>query len=489
MEWGINLKSKSKSLHAKIWSYLILFSIVILASLWLVQVIFLNRYYEWSKTMEMSHIADRIVSSYNSEDAVSVLDQISYERGVCVEIVTTDETSYSSNGIDRGCTLNEKNNIETVLYKRKFIRSGEKRVQYIYTNPIFHNKTILYGVKLESDTYAFIMASLEPLGATTSILASQLVYVTIGVLLLSFVIAYFISKNISKPIVQMSRSAKRMGNGNLNVHFDTNSSIEEINELAVTLNKMNAELVKTDELRRDLMANVSHDLKTPLTMIKAYAEMIRDLDQQKEKKDAHLNVIIEEADRLNVLVNDILNLSKLQSNIEELNMEEFDLTECINTILKRYDILREKEGYQFIFKQTKPLMIQADRAKMEQVIYNLINNAINYTGKDNKVTIKVKESKDSIRVQIIDTGKGIKEEDLDVIWDRYYKSSKKHKRNAFGTGLGLSIVKNVLEHHHFNYGVTSKINKGTTFFFDVPKQPSKPKKTHTKPTKKEKSND
>ena len=439
--------------------------------------------------MEMSQIADRIVSSYNSEDAVSVLDQISYERGVCVEIVTTDETSYSSNGIDRGCTLNEKNNIETVLYKRKFIRSGEKRAQYIYTNPIFHNKTILYGVKLESDDYAFIMASLEPLGATTSILASQLVYVTIGVLLLSFVIAYFISKNISKPIVQMSRSAKRMGNGILNVHFDTNSSIEEINELAVTLNKMNAELVKTDELRRDLMANVSHDLKTPLTMIKAYAEMVRDLDQQKEKRDTHLNVIIEEADRLNVLVNDILNLSKLQSNIEELNMEEFDLTECINTILKRYDILREKEGYQFIFKQTKPLMIQADRAKMEQVIYNLINNAINYTGKDNKVTIKVKESKDSIRVQIIDTGKGIKEEDLDVIWDRYYKSSKKHKRNAFGTGLGLSIVKNVLEHHHFNYGVTSKINKGTTFFFDVPKQPSKPKKTRTKPTKKEKSND
>ena len=98
--------------------------------------------------MEMSHIADRIVSSYNSEDAVSVLDQISYERGVCVEIVTTDETSYSSNGIDRGCTLNEKNNIETVLYKLKFIRSGEKRAQYIYTNPIFHNKTILYGVKL-----------------------------------------------------------------------------------------------------------------------------------------------------------------------------------------------------------------------------------------------------------------------------------------------------------------------------------------------------
>ena len=474
MEWGTNLKSKTRTLHGKIWVYLIFFSILILACLWLMQVIFLNKYYEWSKTMEMSYIAERIKLSYNPDDATSVLDQLSYEKGVCVEIVTNTETSYSSNGIDRGCTLNEKNNIETVLYKRSFMRSGKEKGQYIYTNPILHNKTILYGLKLEKNTYAFIMASLEPLGATTNILASQLVYVTIGVLILSFIIAYFISKNIAKPITQMSKSAKKMGSSNLNIHFDTNSTIEEIDELARTLNKMNDELVKTDELRRDLMANVGHDLKTPLTMIKAYAEMVRDLKQSDEKKENNLNVIIEETDRLTVLVNDIVNLSKLQSNIDDLNIEEFDLTECIKTILKRYDILKEKEGYDFIFKYNKKLLIKADKAKLEQVIYNLINNAINYTGDDNKVFIKIKETKDNIRVEITDTGKGIKPEDLDLIWDRYYKSSKKHKRNAFGTGLGLSIVKNVLEHHNFNYGVTSKINKGTTFFFDIPNTNPKP---------------
>ncbi len=470
MVWGINLKSKNKSLHAKVWRYLIFFSIIILATLWLVQVIFLNRYYEWSKTMDMSHIADRILLSYNVEDASSVLDQISYERGVCVEIITNTESSYSSNGIDRGCTINEKNNIETVLYKRKFIKSKKNRDQYIYKNPIFHNKTILYGVKLEENTYAFIMASLEPLGATTSILASQLVYVTIGVLLLSFIIAYFVSKNISKPIVEMNSSAKKIGTGNRSVHFDIHTSISEINELASTLNTMNEELIKTDELRRDLMANVGHDLKTPLTMIKAYAEMNRDLDQSDEKKKQNLNVIIEETDRLNVLVNDILNLSKLQSNIEVLNIESFDLTTCIKDILKRYDIFKETEGYQFIFKRSKPLMIEADKQKLEQVIYNLINNAINYTGKDNKVIIKIKENKTFIRVSIKDTGKGMKQDELALIWDRYYKSSKKHKRNAVGTGLGLSIVKNVLENHHFNYGVTSKLNKGTTFYFDIPKK-------------------
>ena len=202
--------------------------------------------------------------------------------------------------------------------------------------------------------------------------------------------------------------------------------------------------------------------------------MVRDLKQSDEKKENNLNVIIEETDRLTVLVNDIVNLSKLQSNIDDLNIEEFDLTECIKTILKRYDILKEKEGYDFIFKYNKKLLIKADKAKLEQVIYNLINNAINYTGDDNKVFIKIKETKDNIRVEITDTGKGIKPEDLDLICDRYYKSSKKHKRNAFGTGLGLSIVKNVLEHHNFNYGVTSKINKGTTFFFDIPNTNPKP---------------
>lgn len=436
----------------------------------MVQVIFLNRYYEWSKTMDMAHIADKIVASYDPNDLASVLDKISYERGVCVEIIENSETSYSSNGVERGCTMNEKNNIETLIYKRRFIKSNKKREQYIYTNSVFNNKTILYGVKVDKNTHAFIMASLEPLGATTSILASQLVYVTIGVLLLSFIIAYFISKNISKPIVQMNRSARKIGNGNHQVHFDDDTSIDEINELGTTLNQMNEELIKTDELRRDLMANVSHDLKTPLTMIKAYAEMNRDLNQDEEKQKRNLNVIIEETDRLNILVNDILNLSKLQSDIEDLNLEEFDLNECIESILKRYDILKETEGYNFVFKHSKPLIIKADKQKLEQVIYNLINNAINYTGTDNKITIKVKDNKEFIRVSISDTGKGIKKEDLKNIWERYYKSSKKHKRNAFGTGLGLSIVKNVLEKHHFNYGVTSKINKGTTFYFDIPKE-------------------
>ena len=216
------------------------------------------------------------------------------------------------------------------------------------------------------------------------------------------------------------------------------------------------------------MANVSHDLKTPLTMIKAYAEMIRDISyKDKEKMNDHLNIIIDETDRLTILVNDILELSKMQSNADVLNIEKFDLCEVIRTILERYQIIKETEKYNFEVDIPDTALIKADKKKMEQVIYNLINNAINYTGNDKKVTIRVTRHKKHYLVEIIDTGKGIKKDEIPYIWDKYYKKDKKHQRNVISTGLGLSIVKQILEQHEFEYGVNSVLKKGSTFYFKV----------------------
>ena len=219
------------------------------------------------------------------------------------------------------------------------------------------------------------------------------------------------------------------------------------------------------------MANVSHDLKTPLTMIKAYAEMSIDLHKDNEEKQKEdINTIIDETERLTILVNDILTLSKMQNDIEKLELEDLDLVELVNSIMNKYKYLEELEDYKFkLICKNKKLIIKADKKKLEQVIYNLINNAINYTGEDNLVTIKIINNKDSIKVEIIDTGKGIKEEDIPFIWDKYYKNKKKHKRNLIGTGLGLSIVKEILEAHNYKYGVDSVLNKGTTFYFYIKK--------------------
>ncbi len=466
MEWGINLSLKKNSLTIKIWSYLAIFSCLILLFLWLFQIAFLDNYYEWSKRKDLNETAKKIVEYYDSKNIDSMLNMIAFEKGVCIEVLQRGNSSFISSSFNRGCMMKDKASRDQ--YQYHFIESGLKQNTYTITNSDLKNKMLIYGLKLDNQTYVFVSASLEPLDATTKILSTQLIYVTLLVLLLSFTIAYFISKKISAPIIELNKAATKMSKGNYNFKFNGNTDIAEIQELSNTLNQAKNELSKTEELRRDLMANVSHDLKTPLTMIKAYAEMARDLNNDNEEKRVqNLNIIIEETDRLNILVNDILELSKVQSSIEPIQKQTIDLTILMNQILRRYDILKETENYQFIFETTEPIMIKADPKRMEQVIYNLINNAINYTGEDKTIIINIIKLNEKIRVEIKDSGKGINPKDLPHIWDKYYKNEKKHKRNVIGTGLGLSIVKKILEDHGFSYGVISKKNIGTTFYFEI----------------------
>ena len=131
--------------------------------------------------------------------------------------------------------------------------------------------------------------------------------------------------------------------------------------------------------------------------------------------------------------------------------------------------MKETENYHFVLELPEVAMVHADQNKINQVIYNLMNNAINYTGKDKKIVIRIIEKKESYLVEIMDTGKGIKCDDLPYIWDKYYKNDKNHKRNVVGTGIGLSIVRNILEMHKFKYGVHSKKSHGTTFYFEIVK--------------------
>lgn len=442
---------------------MIVFSILILAFLWGFQVLFLNTYYEWSKSEEIRQTANKIATSYEKE-GVSALEEIAYNESVCIEITEGMTTIYSTNMFNKGCMIG------TDSYKQDFIKSNSEKQGYKLMNPKFKNQTLVYGMKLEENVYAYVSASLVPMDSTTTILAKQLIYVTFFVLLLGFVLSYFISKKLSKPIEKLNDSAKEMAQGNYKVTFETGTDIAEMNELANTLNYASSELSKTEELRRDLLANVSHDLKTPLTMIQAYAEMAHDLNKDKEeKRNQNLEVIMEEAKRLNLLVNDILDLSKLQAGTVNLHYEVFSITELIKMILKRYQYLEETEQYHFLLESEKDYYVKADKQKIEQVLYNLINNAINYAGEDKEIIIQLKEQETTILVSITDHGKGISKEDLNLIWDRYYKVDKKYQRNHYGSGLGLSIVKNILINHKVKYGVTSKKRKGTTFYFELEK--------------------
>ena len=456
---------KKSSLNVKVVSYFLFFSVLILTFLWAFQVLFLDSFYKMEKTNEIKQVVTKIKLNQNSQDFLNIINDLSFEKEVCVEI-TNDETSlYSTEFFGKGC-MREDNTKKQ--YREMFINSNKDEMIFEINNKFFNSETILYAVKLNNNQYAFVNTSLEPIDNTAMIIRKQLIIITFIVFILSFIISYFISKHLSNPIIKLNKQTKSIAKGDFSKEFNDESNILEINELTDTLNYTRKELSKTEELRRDLMANVSHDLKTPLTMIKAYAEMATDLHaNNKKKQQEDMQTIISETDRLTLLVEDILDLSKIQSDTDSLNIEEFDLIDLINTILKKYNLYQEIENYKFIFNhKDKKLLIKADKKKLEQVIYNLINNAINYTGEDNTVTINITND-NNIKVEIKDTGKGIKEEDLPYIWDRYYKNKKKHKRNLIGTGLGLSIVKSILEQHNFEYGVDTKINKGTTFYFII----------------------
>lgn len=465
MNTRTRLKELGNSLHFKTLEYLIVFSISILLLLWLVQIVFFKIYYEKYQINYMNELVEKIISIDNT-NVIESMDDITLDNNICLEYMDYYGNTYYYNNKISSCLLGHNKIIDKELIK--FKQSGEETSFEKILNPINNSVSLLYGIK-KGNGYIFLFTSLEDIGTTTSLIKNQLIYVTLLAILFSIVIAMFLSRRIAKPISDMTKNAKILADGNYDVEFTT-TGIKEIDELANTLNYLEQEVSKTDEYRRDLMANVSHDLKTPLTMIKAYAEMIRDITlDNKEKTKENLNVIIDETDRLNILVNDILELSKLQNNQETLNIEKFDIVELISDILKRYQIIKETENYNLILESPQSIIVKADKKRISQVIYNLINNAINYTGDDLKVTIRITENQKDCKIEITDTGKGIDEKDLPNIWNRYYKKEKNHKRNVVGTGLGLSIVKNILEQHNFKYGVNSIKNKGTTFYFQIKK--------------------
>ena len=453
---------KKNSLGVKTFSYLITFSVAILLLLYMFQIVFLKIFYERYQINNLKSVANRIITS---PETVS-FEQLAYENEMCIQIYNDNKvTSY--NVLNKDCLLNS-NDKSVIKVKNKILTSSKNSIIRVI-NPKYDSKSIIYGIHYSDDIYILLNTKLEDVNSTTYILRGQLIYITLIMIILSGIVSYFVGKMINKPILNITNKAKLMAIGNY--EQDTNKyDIAEIDELNQVLNYARSEIKNTDELRRDLMANVSHDLKTPLTMIKAYAEMARDINNENEdKRKDNLNVIIDETDRLNVLVNDILELSRMQNSSDELNIESYDLIEELNQILKRYEIIKETENYKFITNIPEKAMVKADKKKINQVMYNLINNAINYTGDDLTIKINITDCKKRYLVEIIDTGKGISEEDLKFIWSKYYKNEKNHKRNIVGTGLGLSIVETILIKHKFEYGVKSKKNKGSNFYFYINK--------------------
>ena len=460
-----------KSLRYTIFRYFIVFIIVILILLWAFQIVFLPAAYQTMKTRNIRSAVNTILTHLNDEDFEQLLDKTAFDNSMSILIMNANGGQmYFVDMLGGNGELKASNYLNILQYRKLIQESTTGYIYYRIMNERYNTQTLLYGARIGTADniagYIFVNTSLDPLSSTLVILQEQMVYMTFALLTLGLILSFFMAKAIARPIVKITRAAGNLAQGNYNISFD-GTGYTEVERLASTLNYASTEISKIDNLRRDLIANISHDLRTPLTMVKAYAEMIRDLSgDNPDKRREHLGVIIQESDRLTMLVNDILDLSRIESGNQPLNLTEFSITQKLAEILERYKLLSEQQGYVFLFEKGDDVTVRADVVKIEQVIYNLVNNAVNYTGADKKIYIRQINRQADVRIEVTDTGPGIPEDKLPLIFDRYYRTEKS-KREVIGTGLGLSIVKAILQQHNFSYGVVSKVGEGSTFWFEV----------------------
>lgn len=507
-------KSQVNGIRFGIWLYFMLFAMCIIVAMWLYQFVFAKSYYDDLKLKDVREICDDMAQVYidasvqsDFEDG-STLKSIAKVNGFNVymfndeyfqclqgydsngqedktvsalgwtsadtkermkalfEEVKADENSgfckivpddeYSVFEIEDDDPSGDDGQTGNLTLLQSTIDQAEENRAIVYTRYFSHNQ-----IKV----LIFVYAPMYSMSTTMDTLAAQMSVVTVVALVLTFAVGALVSWQLSKPIEKMSKSAAILAKGNYDVHFEGNGYVE-IDNLSDSLNYATRELAKAETVRKDIMANVSHDLRTPLTLIRSYAEMIRDLSgDNKEKRDKHLNTIISETDRLTNMVNDILKLSKTEQRME-LNTEEYNISEQVTEIVEMMRVGDEK-GFIIECDIQPDVFVTADKEKISQVVINFLTNAFKYSGESRFVRVTLVRLKNSVRVDVIDRGIGISQEELPYIWDRYTKASLKHQTGD-SNGIGLSIVKTIISKHDGKYGVNSALGKGSDFYFELP---------------------
>ena len=473
---------KRRTLKTYVWTYFMFFVLFVLVLLWLFQYFFLPKYYRSARIRTAANSAESVINSYNSselEEARSYARQTAFNNNmfvmICDEsgkelIMENNMGNFSFFSKDKS-----KNYGKTIYrFRSELENSDEDSLTTIKHSDEFGAEEIFYCKRFSdsegSTMYVFIEAPVEPIDSTVSIIREQLVYITIILFELAFIVTVLISARVARPIEKLTETAQKFGEGDYEVEFSA-EGYREIEELATVLDDARNEVKKVTDLRKDLIANISHDLRTPLTMVKAYAEMIRDLSgDDPVKREKHCQIIIDEADRLSNLVNSILELSKLESSNMELNKTDYSIHEQIEDVLKRYTLMIEQNGYDIAFEPDDDRTICADREKIAQVLYNFVNNAINYSGEKKRIRIKQINRPGIVRIEVTDNGQGIAKDKLSQVFDRYYRGGKV-RRETVGTGLGLSICKEILKMHEFAFGVISEEGSGSTFWFEAKETP------------------
>ena len=492
-----NRKSKIATLGIrwKLFGYMMLFLAVLLGLLWLFQVALFGSIYKSVRILEIKSGATELSENIglSKSELQSLSDIVAADKHVCVLVFDQTGNVLAKSDVLTDCiihtmsarniytlyTLAEENGGENMSsfrlgafknlvpefgrypsYNKDGAKESDSAESIIYTR-VIHGTT-------GRDIIVMLNATVSPVASTVRTLQTELIIITALMVLIAVLLSFILAKRISAPIVSINNSAKELARGKYDTDFSV-GTYREAAELSSTLTYAATELSKTGALQRELIANISHDLRTPLTMITGYAEAMRDIPG--ENTPENVQIIIDEAERLSSLVNDVLDISKLQAGTTELAKSKFNLTQTVREVIGRFSKLTEQDGWTIEFIHDCEVTVEADRTRILQVIYNFINNAITHSCGERTVTVTQRitegDGRKAVRIEVVDLGDGISPEDIPNIWDRYYKVDKLHRRAATGSGLGLSIVKSILDLHGARYGVDSEVGKGSTFWFEL----------------------
>ena len=352
------------------------------------------------------------------------------------------------------------------------------------------NYILLYG-KLDNGYSLYIRIPIAPIEESVRISNNTLIVIGIATVIISAFVASLISKRFTSPILQLNDITKKMAKLDFKQKYRINDSDDEINELGKNINTMsdklestikqlretNSELEKDieekskiDEMRKQFISDVSHELKTPIALIQGYAEgLIENVNNDDESRKFYAEVILDESNKMDVLVKQLLELMKLEYGKRKFNDEEFDVVELINEVIRKCNVMLEENQIQVVFDEKKPIYAYADDFYVEQVVTNYFTNAIKHAKEVNgkkQIKITIQNVKNKIRVSVFNTGDKIPEEDLTRVWGRFYKIDDSRNRENSGSGIGLSIVKAIQNNYQNEYGVQN-LSNGVEFYFDI----------------------
>ena len=481
---------KLKSFRIKLWLYFVLFTALIFSVLWIMQTVFFQSFYNDMLKERTRAAAGKIVENSTSENISEIIDEFSLTNSALVFITdSSGEVIYSS---DQFKGINERNRNKQINGKRtesdetssgkmprgyrnlpenyddflSGLENSENGIYEISTDESYtYGRYINYGSS-EEEYVLYISTMNQAMGSAVDIIRIQLLWGTVISIVSGFILAWFIARSFSSPVAGLTEKAEHIADDAIPDVYKK-GFCSELDELNKALDETSGRLKTSRYFQRELLANFSHDLRTPLTMIKGYAEMIRDISRTDEKQcESDLEVIIRETDRLSAMVNEILVYSEMQSEGQEPETEEVDLSGLVLRICRNFDSLYAREDGHIEKEIEGEIVVKGNSGRLERAVYNLLDNAVRHNGESKVINVKLSKTGEIVKLSITDHGEGIPPEELESIWDRYYTYRQRNKQGV--SGLGLAIVKQIVEMHNGNCYVRSELGKGSTFVIELP---------------------